>query len=78
MGLALWVASILEPILPKEVVESVIRRGFAEESPTHRVWAFELSQKWDEAGRQALVKEALVDEPDPWLRDRMSKSVSKS
>jgi len=59
-------------------VTSLICRGFAEEQAWMRLEALKLAGRLDRAAARPLIEEALRDEPDPYLQQRMREALGET
>lgn len=75
IGLALWVASLVWPLLEQDEIVQLLRRGLAAESPNIRGDSLVLVRQRDDNTARILIEEALVDEPEPILRKQMERAL---
>ncbi|MCC6559569.1 MAG: hypothetical protein IT372_42165 [Polyangiaceae bacterium] len=75
LGLALWVASLVWPLMREIEMAELVRRGLASESATTRSRTIEMAHHLGEASARPLLEQALADEPDPILRENMARAL---
>jgi hypothetical protein len=73
-GYLVW--NQVKPISNEELV-SVIKEDFASESPNTRVSAIEKLKNIRSDDAQKILKEALIDEPDEFIRKQFEKHLTK-
>jgi hypothetical protein len=71
LGLAMWVASVVAPLLSEQTIADLVCRGLASDSPTLRDEALSLSRELRSQVARALLENALVDEPEVLLQKRL-------
>ena len=75
LGLALWVAALVWPLMSSTTAVELVRRGLAAESPMARLRSLPLAERLAGDAARSLLEEAITEEPDSFLRNKMQAAV---